>query len=63
MGQVTRGELKNDTEKAKEWWAFHAPKKTPPPAVQDAAWPRTELDRFLLAGLEAKGLKPLASNA
>ena len=51
---------KYDTEKAKDWWAFHAPKKTAVPAVQDAAWARTDIDRFLLAGLEAKGIKPVA---
>jgi hypothetical protein len=51
---------KYDTEKAKDWWAFHAPKKTAVPEVQDAAWARSAIDRFLLAGLEAKGLKPVA---
>ena len=29
-----------------------------PPAVKDAAWPKTDIDRFLLAALEAKGLEP-----
>ena len=30
----------------------------PPPDVKDTAWPRSDLDRYILAGLEAKGLKP-----
>src|SRR6185312_3150703 len=30
------------------------------PAVRDAAWPRSDIDRFLLAGLEAHGAKPVA---
>jgi len=51
---------KYDTEKSKDWWAFKAPKQTEAPAVQDAAWARTDIDRFLLAGLKAKGLKPVA---
>lgn len=51
---------KYDTEKAKDWWAFKAPKKTSVPQVQEASWARTDIDRFLLAGLEAKGLKPVA---
>ena len=51
---------KYDPEKAKEWWSFQPPKKTTPPAVHDANWPKTESDRFVLAGLEAKGLKPVA---
>jgi len=51
---------KADTQKTRDWWAFKAPAKTAVPVVQDAAWPRTDVDRFLLAGLEAKGLKPVA---
>ena len=31
-----------------------------PPAVKDTAWPRTDIDRFLLADMEARGLKPVA---
>ncbi|HTN77876.1 MAG TPA: DUF1549 and DUF1553 domain-containing protein, partial [Pirellulaceae bacterium] len=30
----------------------------PPPAVNDAAWVTSPVDRFILAGLEAKGLAP-----
>ncbi len=48
-----------DTTKARDHWAFKAPKRQPPPAVKDAAWPRTDLDRFILAGLESKGLMPV----
>src|SRR5204862_7833997 len=29
-----------------------------PPAVRDAAWTRTAIDRFILANLEEKNLKP-----
>ena len=29
-----------------------------PPAVRDEAWPHNELDRFVLARLEAEGLAP-----
>jgi hypothetical protein len=49
-----------DIEKGRQFWAFQPPKKVAPPAVRDAAWPRTDVDRFLLAGLEAKGLQPVA---
>ena len=51
---------KYDAEKAKAWWAFQPVKKPVVPAVQDAAWAKSDLDRFVLAGLEAKGLKPVA---
>ena len=49
-----------DTAKARQFWAFQPPKTSPAPAVKNAAWPRNEIDRFLLAALEAKGLAPVA---
>jgi len=39
-------------------WAFLKPEHPPAPAVKDAAWPRTDIDRFILARLEKEGLKP-----
>src|SRR5262249_55877171 len=49
-----------DIEKGRQFWSFRPPAKTPPPAVKDAAWPRGDIDRFLLAALEARGLRPVA---
>jgi hypothetical protein len=45
---------------AQDWWAWQPPKKSPAPAVQDNAWARNDVDRFLLATLEQKGLQPVA---
>ena len=42
----------------KEHWAWQPIAEPAVPAVADAAWPRDELDRFILARLEAAGLKP-----
>ncbi len=39
-------------------WAFIAPKTPPLPVVKDEAWVKTDLDRFILAKLEAAGLAP-----
>jgi len=39
-------------------WAFIPPKKTAPPRVKDGTWPRNDIDRFVLAKLEANNLKP-----
>jgi hypothetical protein len=44
--------------KWEEHWAYVAPKRPDPPAVKDAAWPRNEIDRFILARLEREGLRP-----
>jgi cytochrome c553 len=46
--------------KGREFWSFRPPKKAPPPASKRADWPRGDIDRFLLAELEAHGLSPVA---
>ena len=46
------------TDEQRNFWAFRPVRVVPPPAVKDTAWPRSDLDRYLLAALEAKGLKP-----
>jgi hypothetical protein len=47
-----------DLEAGRKRWAFQAPQRHPAPAVKDAAWPKGIIDRFLLARLEAAGLRP-----
>ena len=49
-----------DIEKGRQFWSFQPVRKPAPPAVRDAAWPKSDIDRFLLAELEAKGLHPVA---
>lgn len=39
-------------------WAFLPPQRREPPPVQDTAWPRNAIDRFVLARLEKEGLHP-----
>jgi len=39
-------------------WAFRAPVRPEIPSVKQADWPRNEIDRFVLARLEAEGLQP-----
>jgi len=41
-------------------WAYVTPKKPELPQVGDAGWVRNEVDRFILARLTQKGLKPSA---
>jgi hypothetical protein len=41
-------------------WSYVAPVRPELPAVQNAAWPRNPIDRFILARLEKEGLKPSA---
>src|SRR5262245_56747179 len=43
---------------ARTHWAFQAPRVVAPPVVKNTRWPRTNVDRFILATLEAHGLAP-----
>lgn len=52
-----------DTEKARSHWAFQPVKQPAVPSVKHTAWPKTDVDRFILAGLEARGLKPVGDAA
>jgi len=49
------------TEKQREWWAFQPRHEVTPPEVKAVEWPRNDLDRFVLARLEATGLAPAAA--
>jgi hypothetical protein len=39
-------------------WSFKPVQRPPVPAVRDAAWAKNDIDRFILARLEAEGLQP-----
>lgn len=39
-------------------WSFTKLERPAPPEVKNASWPRSDLDRFVLARLEARGLAP-----
>ena len=43
----------------KEHWSWQPVADPAIPAVRDTAWPRNEIDAFLLARLEEQGLKPV----
>jgi hypothetical protein len=42
----------------RDHWAFEKPVKSPLPAVSDEKWSKNEVDRFILAKLDAEGIKP-----
>jgi hypothetical protein len=48
-----------DWDKARTFWSFQKPKAVSPPAVAEKKWPKTDVDHFVLAKLEEKGLKPV----
>ena len=51
---------KYDDAAARMWWSFQAIARPPVPTPKDAAWPKSDIDRFLLHALETKGLQPVA---
>jgi hypothetical protein len=50
-----------DLDEARKFWSFQPVKNPPLPEVNDKAWLRSPIDRFILAGLEGKGLKPVGN--
>jgi len=51
---------KINLNEARKFWSFQPPKVVPPSAVKNSAWPKSDIDRYLLAALEAKKLAPVA---
>src|SRR5439155_14686178 len=47
-------------EEGRKFWAYRPPRKPVIPAVRAADWPVNEIDHFVLARLEAAGLRPTA---
>jgi cytochrome c553 len=47
------------TPEQRAWWSFRPLTQPAPPDVRNAEWPKTEIDRFVLARLEREGLEPV----
>lgn len=47
-----------DIERGRKFWSFQPLTITTPPTVNNTAWSKSDLDRFILAKLEAKNLSP-----
>src|SRR6185503_18481721 len=45
---------------AEPHWAYQPLRVAKLPDVQEESWPRNEVDRFVLARLESKGLRPVS---
>ena len=51
---------KIDIEAGRKFWSFQPPVRSAPPATKDTKWAWSDVDRFLLAAMEARGVAPLA---
>jgi hypothetical protein len=52
------GSKRINLETGRKFWAFQTPRHHAAPAVKDEGWPQGDVDRFILARLEAAGLRP-----
>jgi hypothetical protein len=57
-GETKTEEKGIDLEAGRKFWSFQPIAPPPIPAVKDESWARTEIDRFILARLDAGGLRP-----
>ena len=58
-GEATPVRVGIDLEAGRRFWSYQPPRRHAPPALADAGWSRTDIDRFLLAALEGRGLRPV----
>lgn len=58
--EPSKPEVPVDWEKERQFWAFQKPKTVAPPTVKNSEWAKSDVDRFVLAKLEEKGLKPVS---
>jgi len=47
------------TAEQRAWWSFRPLAHPVPPAVKNGEWPKTDVDRFILAHLEREELEPV----
>jgi cytochrome c553 len=55
---ATKKQVGLSIEEGKKIWCYKPVAKVIPPVVKDTAWPHSDIDRFILAKLEAAGLQP-----
>lgn len=58
VANVSGGRREINMEEGRKHWSLVKPVKVSPPAVKTEGWAKTEIDQFILARLEAEGLKP-----
>jgi hypothetical protein len=52
--------VRPDFDTGRSHWSFRPLAEAPAPRVKNSAWPRSGVDRFILAKLESEGLSPVA---
>jgi len=47
-----------DIAEGRKFWSFQPPQLSSLPEVKQKNWPKSDIDHYVLAGMEAKGLRP-----
>ena len=55
---TTRSHAADGAKRDQVFWSFQPVSNPIPPSVNDRTWPRSAVDRFILARLEGQGLTP-----
>ena len=58
VANASGGKREINMDEGRKHWSLVKPVKTSLPAVKTEGWVKTDMDAFILAGLEAQGLKP-----
>lgn len=59
VANATGGKRVINMDEGRKHWAFQKPVKAALPPVKTERWARTDIDAFILSGLESKGLHPV----
>jgi hypothetical protein len=57
--QIVTAAQSKITPEQRAFWSFQPLKRVAPPDVEDREWPQNDIDKFILAKLEAAKLKPV----
>ena len=59
IAQIKSSISDDDLRQAKEsFWAYKQPVVVTPPTTTNRSWPKSDIDRFVLARLESRGMRP-----
>ena len=58
ISKVNSKITEEDIAEGKQFWSFKNPRNPDLPEIENTAWPKNDIDHFILSELEQRGLKP-----
>ena len=59
VANAAGGRRSINMDEGRKHWSFQKPVHPAPPAVKTEGWAKSDIDTFILAGMESQGLKPV----